>query len=162
MLMSIGGKENPENARVIARNRRASHDFHLEETLVCGVSLLGSEVKALRNSQVSFEEAYARLEDGELWLLNLHIPEYQGSSYMNHEVRRARKLLVKKKELAKLMTRVDNKGKTLVPLRLMFNARGLVKVEIAVAMGKQAHDKRDAIRKREDQRDIARAMGRRR
>ncbi len=160
--MSIGGKENPESARIIARNRRASHDYVLEETLVCGISLLGSEVKALRNSQVSFEEAYARIDGGEVWLLNLHIPEYQGASYMNHEPRRARKLLVKKRELAKLITRVEQKGKTLVPLRIMFNTRGLVKVEIAVGMGKQAHDKRESIHKREAQRDMDRQMGRRR
>jgi SsrA-binding protein len=152
------GKES--QAKVVCRNRRASHDYHLEETLECGIELRGTEVKVLRAGQVSLEEAYAHIENGELWLVNMTIPGYEAASWTNHAPKRMRKLLVHKRELVKLEQRVDVKNKTLVPLKIYFNERGIAKASIAVASGKKQHDKREAIREREQKREIQRIMRR--
>jgi SsrA-binding protein len=147
-------------AKVICRNRRASHDYHLEETIECGMELRGTEVKVLRDGQVSLEEAYAQIENGELWLVGMTIPGYESASWTNHAPKRQRKLLVHKRELAKLAQRVELKNKTLVPLKIYFNERGIAKTTIAVASGKKQYDKRDSIREREQKRDIQRMMRR--
>jgi SsrA-binding protein len=154
------GDKKVSQAKIVCRNRRASHDYHLEETLECGIELRGTEVKVLRAGQVSLEEAYAQMEDGELWLLNVTVPHYSAGSWTNHEIKRRRKLLAHKRELAKLDQRQELKNKTLVPLKIYFNERGLAKVTIAVASGKKQYDKRDSIREREQKRDIQRMMRR--
>ena len=158
--MAKGEQEGAKEglAKVIARNRKASHQFLLEETVECGIELRGSEVKVLRDGQVSIEEAYAQILEDELWLIGMTIPGYESASWTNHTPKRQRKLLVHRRELEKLRQRVDHKKKTLVPLKLYFNDRGIAKLQIAVASGKKMHDKRDAIREREQKRDIMRAM----
>lgn len=152
--------KKPQDTFVVARNRRASHDFHLEETVECGVVLAGSEVKSARSSKVSLDEAWASIDDGELWLNDCNIGEYAAASWTGHDPVRKRKLLVHKRELAKLETRVEQKGKTLVPLKVYFNERGFAKVTLAVASGKKQFDKREDIKKREASREIARSLKR--
>jgi SsrA-binding protein len=160
--MAKGENDKPKDglAKVVARNRKASHQYELEETLECGIELRGTEVKVLRAGQVSIEEAYAQILDGELWLIGMTIPGYDSASWTNHAPKRQRKLLVHRRELEKLKQRVEQKRKTLIPLKLYFNERGIAKLSIAVASGKKMHDKRDAIREREQKRDILRMMRR--
>jgi SsrA-binding protein len=153
-------KSKESQAKVVCRNRRASHDYLLEETIECGIELKGTEVKVLRAGQVSLEEAYAQILEGELWLVNMTIPGYSAASWTNHTPKRQRKLLVHRRELAKLTQRVEQKKKTLIPLKIYFNERGLAKASIAVASGKKQYDKRQAIREREEKRDILRTMRR--
>jgi SsrA-binding protein len=160
MTKGADGKPKESLAKVIARNRKASHQFLLEETIECGIELRGTEVKVLRAGQVSIEESYAQILEGELWLIGMTIPGYDAASWTNHVPKRQRKLLVHRRELAKLKQRVEQKKKTLVPLKLYFNERGIAKISIAVASGKKMHDKRDAIREREQKRDILRIMRR--
>jgi SsrA-binding protein len=147
--------------RVVSDNRKARHRFEILDTLECGVILRGTEVKSLRNGKVSLEEAYARMKDGEIWLVNCDIPEYPQASVWNHEPKRPRKLLLHKSEYLKFAGRAHEKGLTMVPLRLYFNERGIAKVLLGVCKGKKTHDKRDSIKKREVQRDIQRAMRKR-
>jgi SsrA-binding protein len=143
-------------------NRKASHEYHLLEKLECGIELTGTEVKSLRTGQAKVDEAYARIRDGELWLIGATISPYQQAAEgMQHDPNRDRKLLVRKRQIAQLEAQVRQKGKTLIPLALYFK-RGWAKCEIAVAEGKRTYDKRETIRKREQQRDIAREMRRRR
>jgi SsrA-binding protein len=146
---------------VVARNRRASHDFHLEETVECGIVLGGSEVKSVRQGKVSLDEAWGSLDDGELWLNDCNISEYAAASWTGHTPKQKRKLLVHKRELAKLEQRVEQKGKTLVPLKVYFNERGFAKLTLAVASGKKQFDKREDIKSREAKREIDRSMKRR-
>jgi SsrA-binding protein len=156
-----GGDDSKESlAKVVARNRKASHQFILEETIECGIALRGSEVKVLRAGQASIEEAYAQIHDGELWLIGMTVPGYESASWTNHAPKRQRKLLVHRRELEKLRQRVEQKKKTLIPLKLYFNERGIAKLTVAVATGKKMHDKRESIREREEKRDIMRAMRR--
>ncbi len=144
----------------ICRNRRAFHEYEIFDTLECGLVLVGTEVKSLRERAASLEDSYARVEDGELWLINSDIPEYSMGNRLNHKPKRARKLLVHKRELNKFAGRASQRGYTLVPLRMYFR-NGRAKVEIAVARGKQLHDKREDKKKSEAKREIARAMRRR-
>lgn len=146
--------ENPN----IATNRKARHDYHIEETFECGVSLMGSEVKSLRDGKASLADAYAAVRDGEVWLLGAHIPPYQQASYQNHEPTRSRKLLLHKKEIAKIAAKTAEKGLTLVPLRLYF-VKNKIKCEIALAVGKKTHDKRQAIVSRDAEREMRRREG---
>ena len=141
--------------RYIAQNRRARHDYLIQETLEAGLVLAGTEVKVLRKGGVSINESYAAERDGELYLMNANIPEY-APARVNHEPRRARKLLVRRRELNKLMGAVTRDGMTLVPLSLYFNERGRAKVELGLAKGKRKADKRAA----EKERDWQRAKGR--
>lgn len=150
-----------EGIRIICRNRRATHDYEIIETLECGLVLTGTEVKSLRDGHASLEDSYARLQDGELWLIGSEIPEYAMGNRMNHKPKRPRKLLLHRRELAKFAGKATQKGFTLVPLRLYFK-EGRAKVEIAVARGKQMHDKREAQKKAEAQREIKRAIANRR
>lgn len=153
-------KKQPSN--IICRNKRAVHRFELLEKIECGVVLHGSEVKSLREGQASLEEAFARIENGELWLLGLHIGAYRHSPSQPHSPLRRRKLLVHGRELRKLRPKTEQKGLTLVPLDIHLNERGIVKVTLCVARGKRMHDKREDLRQRDQQREMDRAMNRRR
>jgi SsrA-binding protein len=147
--------------KVIASNRRARHDYSIVDSYECGIVLTGTEVKSLRAGKASLAEAFAQVEDGEVWLRNLHIPEYTQGTWTNHEPRRARKLLLHRGEIARLVGKTREAGLTLVPLALYFSD-GKVKVELALARGKRTHDKRQDLARRDAQREIERATGRRR
>ncbi|MGH6958165.1 MAG: SsrA-binding protein SmpB [Caulobacteraceae bacterium] len=142
--------------KLIAENRRARFDYFLEEKLEAGLALTGTEVKALREGRANIAESYVGVEGRELALINAHIPEYGPANRFNHEPRRQRKLLMRRRELDKLIGAAQREGRTLVPTRLYFNDRGLVKLEVALAKGKKAHDKRAA----ESERDWKREQGR--
>lgn len=145
-------------AKTVAENRRARFDYLIEETFEAGLMLQGTEVKALRLGRANIAESYASPEQGELWLINSYIPEYAPAARFNHEPRRPRKLLVKRRELAKLFAAVQREGRTIVPLRLYFNPRGIAKLELALARGKKAHDKREASKDRDWKRQQARLL----
>jgi SsrA-binding protein len=151
-------KKPTSDRKLIAENRRARFDYLIEETLEVGIQLLGTEVKSLRGGRANIAESYASTERGELWLINATIPEYPPAGQFNHEPRRARKLLVRSKELKKLASAVDREGRTLAPLKLYFNARGIAKLELALAKGKKAHDKREATKDREWKRQQGRLL----
>ncbi len=147
----------------ICRNRKATFRFELLERVECGVVLRGSEVKSLREGQATLEEAYATIENDELWLIGMHIAPYAfDRSVEKSEPNRRRKLLARAREIRKIKPQVEQKGLTLVPVRAYFNARGIAKIEIAVARGKARADKRQAIRKREHRREMDQALKRRR
>lgn len=141
-------KENP-NYKVIAENRRARYDYAIENDIECGIILEGSEVKSLRQNGGNIAESYAIVEDGELWLVNSYIAPYLQAKTFGHEEKRRRKLLVSRKELARLWNETQRKGMTLVPLVMYFNHRGLVKMKIGIAKGKKNHDKRATEAKRD-------------
>ena len=145
----------------VAENRKAYHDYHLLETFEAGIALLGTEVKAIREGRVNLRDSYARLDKGEIWLSNVHISPYSHTGYAHHEEKRQRKLLLHKHEILKLSGRVAEKGLTMVPLRMYFK-NGRVKVALALVKGKQAHDKRETIRKREVDRETRAAVKARR
>ncbi|MGH1369669.1 MAG: SsrA-binding protein SmpB [Maritimibacter sp.] len=134
-------KDNP-NYKVISENRRARHDYGIEDDLECGIILLGSEVKSLRKGGANIAESYAAVEESELWLVNSYIAPYAQATTWGHEERRRRKLMVSKKELARLWNATQRKGMTLVPLVLYFNHKGIAKMKIGIAKGKKNHDKR--------------------
>ena len=149
----------PQQAReLVAENRRARFDFALEEFYEAGMVLTGSEVKSLREGRANIAESYASPEKGELWLINAYIPEYGPSNRFNHEPRRPRKLLVRRRELNKLFGAVEREGRTVVPVKLFFNERGIAKLEIALAKGKKLHDKRDDAKARDWKREQGRLM----
>lgn len=151
--------KKPDPARkLIAENRRARFDYFIEDTMEAGIQLLGTEVKSLRNGRANIAESYASAERGELWLINATIPEYPPAGQFNHEPRRARKLLVRGRELKRLVGAVEREGRTLAPLKLYFNDRGIAKIEIALAKGKKAHDKRDAAKDRDWKKQQARLL----
>lgn len=141
-------KENP-NYKVIAENRRARYDYAIESDIECGIILEGSEVKSLRQNGGNIAESYAMVENGELWLVNSYIAPYAQAKTFGHEEKRRRKLLVSRKELARLWNETQRKGMTLVPLVMYFNHRGLVKMKIGIAKGKKNHDKRATEAKRD-------------
>lgn len=151
--------KKPDPARkLIAENRRARFDYAIEDTMEAGIQLVGTEVKSLRGGRANIAESYASAEGGELWLINSTIPEYPPAGQFNHEPRRKRKLLVRGKELKRLVGAVEREGRTLAPLKLYFNDRGIAKVEIALAKGKKAHDKREATKDREWKRQQSRLL----
>ena len=143
---------------LVAENRRARFDYAVEDTLEAGLMLTGSEVKSLRNGKANIAESYASVEEGELWLINADIPTYEGANRFNHAPRRKRKLLVSKRERTRLAQSVERAGRTIVPLKLYFNERGLAKLLIGLATGKKSHDKRETSAKRDWQRQKARLM----
>lgn len=149
----------PPARQSIAKNRRASHDYQLLETWEAGIALTGTEVKSLRDGKANISDAYGIVRDGEVFLLNLHISPYERGGYVNHEPTRTRKLLLHRKEIRKMIGAVERQGLTLVPLELYFS-HGRAKVALALGKGKKLHDKRDDARKRDDERDMARAMRR--
>ena len=146
--------------KVVARNRRARRDYRVEETYEAGIALTGSEVKSLRAGRVSLDEAYAKVENGEVWLHGMHIAPYEPSSYYGHDPERPRKLLLKRREIARLTGKVTRTGYTLVPLSLYFNERGYAKVELALAKGRTKVDKRRKIIEEEEERRAREAMKR--
>ena len=145
--------------KVVATNRKAYHNYHLEDSVEAGVVLTGSEIKSIRTGRVSLGDAYVRPEAGELWLLNAHIARYEASSYLSHEPTRPRKLLLHRKQIDSLTNKLLERGFTLVPLKLYIKD-SIVKVEIALAKGKKLYDKRESIARREAEREIGRAVKR--
>jgi SsrA-binding protein len=150
-------KDDKPKYRDVAVNRRASHDYEILQRIEAGVALTGSEIKSVREGKVSLQEAYARPQQGEMWLQGAHIAEYGPASHFGHEPRRPRRLLLHRSQIRELEREVNQKGLTLVPLRVYLKD-GKAKVEIAVARGRRQYDKRDAIAKREAQREMERAL----
>lgn len=146
--------------RPISENRQARHKYEILEQVECGLMLRGSEVKSMREGKVSIQEAYGRIKDDELWLLGCDVPEFKNATIWNHEPRRPRKLLVQKRQLQKLKARATEKGLTLIPLKLYFNERGIAKLLLGVGRGKKLHDKRETLKKKDDERRIQRSMRR--
>lgn len=145
---------------VIARNRRARHDYHLEDTVEGGLVLTGTEVKSLREGRASLTDGFAQIEDGEVWLHGVHIPEYTQGTWTNHEPRRPRKVLLHRKEIDRFASKVAERGLTIIPLELYFKD-GRVKVELALARGKRSYDKRHDLAERDAAREVERAFRRR-
>ena len=141
----------------IAENRKAFHDYHIVESFEAGVALLGTEVKSIREGRVNLRDSYARIDNGEVWMMNVHISPYSHRGSANHEELRQRKLLLRRDEIRKMVGKVAEKGLTLVPLELYFKG-GRVKALVALAKGKQAHDKRETIRRREVDRETRAAV----
>jgi SsrA-binding protein len=148
----------PETRRLVAQNRKARHDYLIEETLEAGIMLVGTEVKSLRAGRASINESYAAESGGELYLMNAHIPEYPPAGRFNHEPKRPRKLLVHKRQLGNLIGAITREGYTLVPLSIYFAKSGRAKVELGIAKGKKKHEKRAAEKEREWKRQKARLM----
>jgi SsrA-binding protein len=149
-----------EGVKLITSNRKARHDYHVLETVEAGLVLTGTEVKSLRDGKASLAEAYARVDGDEAWLVGAHIPEYSHGNRTNHEPTRPRKLLLHRKEIERMRGKTQEKGLTIVPLRLYWKA-GRAKVELALVRGKREYDRRDDVAKREAGREIDRAMSRR-
>jgi SsrA-binding protein len=150
-------EEKEERRESIAKNRRARFDYTILDTWEAGIVLTGSEVKSLRDGKANISDAYAILKDGEVYLLNLHVSPYEKASFFNHEPTRTRKLLLHKKEIKKLIGSVERQGLTLIPLELYFK-RGRAKVAIALGKGKQSHDKRADLKRKDDEREMQRAV----
>jgi SsrA-binding protein len=146
-----------EGEKVVASNRKARHDYHIEDTYECGLALTGTEVKALRLGKASLVDGWAQIVDGEMWMESVHIPEYTQGTWTNHATRRKRKLLLHRAEIIKISHRVKDGGYTLVPLKIYFKD-GRAKVELAIAKGKKDYDKRQTLREKEDKREAERAM----
>lgn len=149
-----------QGRKLIAQNRKARHDYSVESTIEAGIVLTGTEVKSLRAGRATLTDGYATIDDGQVWLRGVHIPEYDMGTWTNHEPRRARKLLLHRDEIRKLAAKTQAKGLTLIPLSLYFKD-GYAKVEIALASGRKHADKRQAIAEREAKRETERAVGRR-
>ena len=154
----MSAEKTSPNYKVIAENRRARYDFAIQEDLECGIVLMGSEVKSLRTGQSNIAESYASVDNGELWLTNAHIATYDPAKTWGHEERRKRKLLVNRKQLARLWSATQREGLTIVPLVMYFNDKGRVKLKIAIAKGKKLHDKRAAEAERDWNRQKSRLM----
>lgn len=160
--MAGGNKKGePEGQTTICRNRRATHDYEVTDTIECGLVLVGTEVKSLRDGHASLDDAYARIDGSEVWLIGAEIPEYLYGNRLNHKPKRPRKLLLHRREITKFAEKADVKGFTLVPLRMYFKD-GRAKLELGVGKGKQSHDKRDSLKKADAKREIDRAMASRR
>lgn len=149
-----------DKTKVVAENRRVRYDYFVEDRLEAGIVLTGTEVKSLRQGEGSIAESYAAVEGDEVWLINSHIPEYSHGNRLNHQPRRQRKLLLSRREIEKLHGAVARQGLTLVPLSIYFNGKGLAKVELALARGKKAHDKRETIKERDWKREQQRLLRR--
>lgn len=152
--------EKKEPARkIVADNRKARFNYEIGETFEAGIALLGSEVKSLRQGRATIAESYAETKGGEIWLVNANIPEYlQAGPFFNHEPKRRRKLLLHKRQIARLAQGIDREGMTIVPLRMYFNDRGRAKIELAIARGKKLHDKRETEKKRDWDREKGRLL----
>ncbi|AEQ06139.1 SsrA-binding protein SmpB [Corynebacterium pseudotuberculosis] len=153
-------KKAANNNPVIATNRKARHDYKILESYECGIVLLGTEIKSLREDKASLVDAFATIDEGEVWLRNLNIPIYSMGSWTNHSPKRTRKLLMHRREIDSLMGKVRDGNKTLVPLSLYFSG-GRLKVELGLAQGKQDYDKRQDIKRRTEEREVVRELGRR-
>ncbi|MEQ1795206.1 MAG: SsrA-binding protein SmpB [Nitrospira sp.] len=151
-------KEKDDQYKVVVTNRKAYHDYFIEEKLEAGIVLLGTEVKSLRDGRVNLLDSYASVRDGEVYLHHCHISPYSHGNMMNHDPMRVRKLLLHKKQIHKLLGQTQQKGLTLVPLRLYFTDRGHAKVELGLAKGKKLYDRRETIKAREAGREVERAI----
>jgi SsrA-binding protein len=149
-----------DKKQVVAENRRARFDYFIEDRFEAGIALVGTEVKSLRHGEGSIAESYATVEGDEIWLINSHIPEYSHGNQLNHQPRRQRKLLLSKREIAKLNGAITRQGLTVVPLSIYFNGRGRAKVELALARGKKVHDKRETVKQRDWKREQQRLLRR--
>jgi SsrA-binding protein len=152
------GKASEPEIRLVSENRKARHRFEILETLECGIKLTGSEVKSLRDGKLSLDEAYARVKGDEVWLVGADIAEYPQATLWNHPPKRPRKLLMHAEQRLKFANKAHEKGLTLVPLKVYFNARGLAKVQLGLCKGKKLHDKRESLKKSESKREIDRAL----
>lgn len=141
--------KDKDGRKIVAENRRARHEYYIEDVVEAGIMLTGTEVKALREGKANIAESYASPEDGAIWLVNANIPEYSAGNRENHEPKRKRKLLLHKREIERLSQAVERKGYTLAPLKLYFNERGRAKLELGLALGKKLHDKRDTTKERD-------------
>ena len=159
--MARPAKGDEDGVHVVTRNRRAFHDYEILDRIECGVALVGTEVKSLRDGHANLEDAYAKLEDGELWMIGSEIPEYAMGNRLNHKPKRPRKLLLHRREIDKFAGKASERGFTLVPLRMYFK-KGRAKVEIGVARGKQLHDKRQAAKDAQAKKDLRKEMRNRR
>lgn len=151
-------QEKDDQHKVVATNRKAYHDYFIEEKLEAGVMLRGTEVKSLRDGRVNLQDSYATVDDGEVFLHHCHISPYSHGNIMNHDPLRARKLLLHRKEINKLIGKTRQKGLTLIPLRIYFSKQGKAKVELALAKGKKQYDRRESIKAREAGREVERAI----
>jgi len=149
-----------QGRKLVAQNKKARHDYHIEETFEAGLVLVGTEVKSLRAGRASLVDGFADVKDGEIWLHNVHIPEYTEGTWNNHEPRRVRKLLLRREEIKRLIGKTQEQGLTLVPLALYFKD-GYAKVEIALAKGKRSYDKRHALAEKQAKREAERALAHR-
>jgi SsrA-binding protein len=149
--------ERSQTSYTVTTNRQAYHDYFVDETIEAGIALTGTEVKSIRDGKVNLRGSFARIKDGEVWIENMHIAEYAQGTYMNHAPLRNRKLLLHRREINRLIGRVQAKGQTLVPLKLYFKDNH-VKVELGLCRGKKLYDKREAIAERDSQRELARVM----
>lgn len=147
--------------KTITTNRRARHDYHILDRIEAGISLTGTEVKSIRDGKASLLDAYAKIDGGEAWLINAHIPEFKQASFFNHEPKRKRKLLLHRAQIARMIAKVLEKGLTLIPLRIYFSGP-YIKVELGICRGKKEYDKRSTLKEREAQRDIERSISEKR
>jgi SsrA-binding protein len=151
-------KDKDAPGKIAADNRKARHNYFIEETVEAGVMLTGTEIKSLRGGKATIGESYAQSKDGEIFLVNAYIPEYTEGNRFNHEPRRVRKLLLHKRQIAKLSQAIERQGMTLIPLKIIFNAKGRAKVELGLAKGKKLHDKRETDKARDWAREKGRLM----
>jgi SsrA-binding protein len=159
MASAKKNEDNEEGVRPICQNRRAFHEYTISERLECGIALTGTEVKSLREGASSLEDAYAKVDNGEVWLIGSEIPEYSMAHRMNHKPKRPRKLLLHRREIEKFAGKASQRGYTLVPLRMYFK-RGRAKVELGIARGKHLYDKREALKRADHERDMKRVLSR--
>ncbi|UCG84975.1 MAG: SsrA-binding protein SmpB [Gemmatimonadota bacterium] len=159
--MSLRSEPRPSTGRVVASNRKARHDYHIEETWEAGLVLTGSEIKSVRAGKVSLKGAYGTIRGGEIWLEGMNIAPYDSGGYANHEPERSRKLLMHRREIRRLVGALERRGLTLIPLDLHLSD-GWAKVTLALGRGKKTHDKREDVKRRDADREAARALGRRR
>lgn len=152
------GKEKDSFEKAVATNRKAYHDYFIEDKFEAGIMLKGTEVKSLRDGRVNLQDSYASVKGGEAFLHHCHISPYSHGNLMNHEPLRTRKLLLHRKEINKLLSKTQQQGLTLIPLRIYFSKRGLAKIELGLAKGKKQHDRRASIKNREASREVERAM----
>jgi SsrA-binding protein len=148
---------SPDGIKIVATNRKAYHDYHIVETVEAGIVLTGTEIKSVRDGKVSLRDGYATIRNGEMWMINVHIAPYSHGNRDNHEPRRERKLLLHRREIDRLLAKVNERGWTIAPLR-MYLRRNKAKVELALVRGKALHDKRETIARRDADRDLRRAM----
>ncbi len=156
--MAKQDKQGAHGPRTVATNRKARHEYFIEESFEAGIALTGTEIKSVRAGKVSLQEGFVLIKNGEAWLMNVHIAHYEQGSRYNHEEVRPRKLLLHRRELNRLHNQATQRNWTIVPLRVYINGKGLAKVEVALARGKQLHDKRDSIARRDSEREIRRTL----
>ena len=156
----LKSREDP-NSRTVCTNRKSRHEYEILDQIDCGIQLYGSEVKSIRNNKVSIDEAWARVDDGEVWLINCDIAEYPQATVVNHDRRRKRKLLLHRQEIRKFAEQGEQQGLTLIPLAVLLR-RGFVKIRLGLGRGRKLHDKRERLRKQVDRREMDEAMKRRR